>query len=235
MSMVLLALRSFFFYVGFYSSLLVYACLCLTIGPFLAMPARYRFFLHWNDFVLFWLKFCCGISVHISGRENIPDHAVVVLSNHQSPWETIYLYRLFSPVSAILKKQLLRIPFFGWALSLLKPIAIDRSKKLAARKAVMEQGSDRLARGISIVIFPEGTRVAPGKEKPYQTGGTALAIETGSDILPVAHNAGLFWPSGKFIKFPGIISLVIGKPISSTGQSPRELTREIESWIKNAL
>ena len=229
---ILLFFRSCLFYLGFYSSLLICACLCLTVGPFLSLSGRYRYFLYWNRFALFWLKLCCGIHVDIQGRENFPDSALVILSNHQSPWESIFLYYFFSPVAAILKKELLQIPFFGWSLALLKPIAIDRKRKLTARQAILQQGKDRLAKNISILIFPEGTRVQPGENKIYQTGGAVLAIEAGASVLPVAHDAGRYWPARRFRKYPGTIKVRIGLPISTTGRSPRELTNQVETWIK---
>lgn len=232
MLIFLLFIRTCLFYLGFYSSLLIWAFLCLTIGPFLTLKNRFRYFLFWNRFAIFWLKICCKIHVDIQGQENIPKHALVILSNHQSPWETIFLYYFFLPVSAILKKELLRIPFFGWSLAMLRPIAIDRKRKLTARQAILQQGKNRLENGISILIFPEGTRLAPGQNKIYQTGGAVLAIEAGAKVLPVAHNAGHYWPARKFIKYPGTIKLRIGQEIDTTGRSARELTNQVESWIK---
>lgn len=232
---LLLALRSFIFYLGFYSSLLIYACLCLLIGPWLSIPKRYPFFLQWNHFIFLWLRLTCRIRVEILGQENIPSFPVVIVSNHQSPWETIFLYSFFTPVSAILKKELLSLPFFGWSLALLQPIAIDRSRKFKARNDLIQQGRDRFSKGISVLVFPEGTRVAPGVEKPYQSGAATLALETGAKILPVAHNAGYFWPSGKFLKHPGTIQVRIGPLIETDGKDARSLTREAEIWIKSAL
>ncbi|MBN4075063.1 MAG: 1-acyl-sn-glycerol-3-phosphate acyltransferase [SAR86 cluster bacterium] len=228
----ILFIRSCFFYLGFFSSLIFFTLFCITIGHFLPLKKRYQYFLYWNKFVIRWLTLCCGVKVAISGQENIPKHPVIVLSNHQSPWETIFLYQLFSPISAILKKELLSIPFFGWSLALLKPIAIDRKRKLSARQAILQQGKETLDQDISILIFPEGTRVKPGQNKKYQTGGTVLAIEAGATILPVSHNAGYCWPSDTFIKYPGTIKVTIGRPIATTGRSARELTQEVESWIK---
>jgi 1-acyl-sn-glycerol-3-phosphate acyltransferase len=232
MRIFILFIRSCFFYLGFFSSLIICALLCLSIGQFLSLKQRYHYFLFWNKFVLAWLRFCCGIKTVINGKEHTPQHPFIILSNHQSPWETIFLYQYFSPVSAILKKELLSIPLFGWSLAMLKPIAIDRKRKLNARQAVLEQGGSRLDQNISVLIFPEGTRVKPTETKKYQTGGAVLAIETGSVVLPVAHNAGYHWPSGKFIKYPGTITVTIGEPIDSSGRSARELIEEVEGWIK---
>lgn len=225
-------IRTCIFYLGFFSSLIVCTFFCLTIGLFLPLHKRYKYFLFWNKFIIAWLTFSCGVKISISGQENTPNHPVVILSNHQSPWETIFLYQFFSPVSAILKKELLNIPLFGWSLALLKPIAIDRKRKLTARQAILEQGKSRLEQNISILIFPEGTRVNVDQNKKYQSGGAVLAIEAGAKVLPVSHNAGYFWPSGKFLKYPGTIKVNIGKPIETAGRSARELTEQVESWIK---
>ena len=158
-----------------------------------------------------------------------------MLSNHQSPWETIFLYYFFQPLAATLKKELLYIPFFGWTLALLKPIAIDRSKKRQARKMILSQGKSRLDNAISVLIFPEGTRVDPGQDKAFSSGGATLAIESGAKILPVAHNAGEFWPAHKFIKTPGTVKVIIGEPIDTQGREPRELTEQVRVWIKQAI
>jgi 1-acyl-sn-glycerol-3-phosphate acyltransferase len=232
MRTIIIFIRSCFFYLGFFSSLIICALLCLSLGQFLSLPGRYRYFLYWNKFVLAWLRLCCGIRTQINGKENIPEQPFVILSNHQSPWETIFLYQFFSPVSAILKKELLSIPLFGWSLAMLNPIAIDRKRKLNARQAVLEQGKNRLDQNISVLIFPEGTRVKPGDNKKYQTGGAVLAIECNATVLPVAHNAGHYWPSGKFLKYPGMLTVNIGKPIDTANRSARELIEEVESWIK---
>ncbi len=230
---IILFIRSSIFYLGFFSSLIVFTIFCLTLGLVLSLQQRYKYFLYWNKFIIAWLTITCDIKVNVSGVENIPSHPVVILSNHQSPWETIFLYHFFSPVSAILKKELLSIPLFGWSLALLKPIAIDRKRKLTARQAILKQGKSRLEQNISILIFPEGTRVRVGQNKKYQSGGAVLAIESGATVLPVSHNAGYFWPSGKFLKYPGTIKVNIGKPIETSGRSARELTEEVEGWIKH--
>jgi 1-acyl-sn-glycerol-3-phosphate acyltransferase len=229
---IILFIRTIFFYLGFFSSLILFTFFCLTIGLILPLQQRYKYFLYWNKFIIAWLTITCGVKVVISGQENIPSQPLVILSNHQSPWETIFLYQFFSPVSAILKKELLSIPLFGWSLALLKPIAIDRKRKLTARQAILDQGKNRLEQNISILIFPEGTRVKVGENKKYQSGGAVLAIDSGAAVLPVSHNAGYFWPSGKFLKYPGTIKVNIGKAIETNGRSARELTQEVESWIK---
>jgi 1-acyl-sn-glycerol-3-phosphate acyltransferase len=228
-------LRSLLFYLGYYSVLAPHTILCVIFGLFMSLKTRYHYFLIWNAFSLWWLRITCGVRWQVTGMENVPSGAFVMLSNHQSPWETLFLYWEFLPVCAILKKELLKIPFFGWALRLLNPIAIDRSKKARSLQQLMEKGKANLADGISVLVFPEGTRVAPGMEKKYSAGGAELAIAAGKPIVPVAHNAGLFWPAHKIIKHAGTIQVVIGKPIDTTGKDAREVTREIEAWTRQAI
>ena len=226
------AIRATLFYFIYSLSLVIYASLCILVGWMLPLHSRYPFFLMWNRFAVWWLKISCGVSYRITGAENIPDKPYVLLCNHQSPWETLFLSYRFQPACAILKKELLKIPFFGWGLALLQPIAIDRSKRRAAREQLLTQGKDRINRGFSILIFPEGTRVDPGVEKKYSTGGAELAIATGVPVLPVAHNAGKFWPARKLAKKPGCIDMIIGKPVSSVGREARGLTEEFRQWVE---
>lgn len=228
-------LRSLLFYAGYSLSLVVHATLSLLLGWMLPLQTRYRYVLLWNRFVLWWVAVCCGVRCHIEGREKIPAEPFVMLSNHQSPWETIFLYWEFLPLCAVLKVELLRIPFFGWALRLLKPIAIDRSKRRDARQSLLSQGRDRLQRGLSVLVFPEGTRGDPGQDRKYFTGGAELAIATGARVVPVAHNAGVFWPARKLVKTPGTITVIIGDPIDSTGREARELTEQVKVWITSVM
>lgn len=230
-----LFLRAVLFYFGYSSSLLIHSSLCIIFGWLLPIKSRYRFFVLWNRFILRWLKITCGVDYRIFGIENIPPHPFVMLSNHQSPWETIFLYGYFPPLCAILKKELLRIPFFGWALAMLNPIAIDRGKRIGARQSLLNEGRKRLADGISVLVFPEGTRVAPGEEKKYSAGGVELAVSSEALIVPITHNAGHCWPTRKFLKTPGVIDVVIGRPIPAKGRDVRELTEEVRSTIQGAL
>lgn len=169
------------------------------------------------------------------GAEKLPSEPVVILANHQSQWETIFFYKLVFPVAPILKRELMNIPFWGWALRLQKPIAIDRSKPREAGKSLLIQGVDRVKRGYSIIIFPEGTRSQPGTLKRFSRGGARLAVAAGAPIVPIAHNAGVCWPARTFIKYPGLITVTIGSPISTSEASDDRLTSEVESWIKNQL
>jgi 1-acyl-sn-glycerol-3-phosphate acyltransferase len=224
-------IRAVIFYSGYSISLVIWASLSVLFGGMMPLRARYPFCLQWNRFAVWWLGIVCGVRFRTSGSENIPDGPFVLLSNHQSPWETIYFTYRFLPICPIVKKELLVIPFFGWALAVLKPIALDRSKRRAARDQLLGQGQDRLSNGFSILIFPEGTRVDPGVEKKFSTGGAELAIAARVPVLPVAHNAGKFWPAHKLGKTAGYIDMVIGKPIPSMGREARELTEEFRLWV----
>jgi 1-acyl-sn-glycerol-3-phosphate acyltransferase len=197
----------------------------------LPLHSRYRYFVQWNRFVVWWLGVCCGVRYQIQGREKVPSEPFVLLANHQSPWETLFLYYEFKPLCAVLKRELFRIPFFGWALWLLRPIAIDRNKRRGARDSLLSQGKQQLGNGISILVFPEGTRGKPGEDRKYYTGGAELAIAAGAKVLPVAHNAGELWPAHKLVKKPGIITVVIGDPIDTSGREARELTEQFKQWV----
>ncbi|MFN0002162.1 MAG: lysophospholipid acyltransferase family protein [Pseudohongiellaceae bacterium] len=232
---ILPALRSTLFYLGYILTLIPHTTLCVLLGWMLPLKSRFRFFVLWNRFSIWWLKITCGVEYRIHGVENIPAHPFVLLSNHQCPWETIFLYAYFAPLCAILKMELLRIPFFGWAMALLGPIAINRKNPRLALKTLLTMGKARLQAGISVLVFPEGTRVAPGVEKKYSSGGAALAITSGVLVLPVAHNAGLFWPSKKFLKTAGVIDVVIGAAIATTNREPRELTEAVQLWTQHTL
>ena len=164
-----------------------------------------------NHLFIGWLRIICGVRYQVVGKENLPqDRPFVLLVNHQSEWETIYLQLLVKPISTVLKKELLRIPFFGWALKITRPIAIDRGSPKQALRQTLEEGIKRLSTGISVLIFPEGTRVSPGEKGKYARGGINIAIKANAPIVPIALNAGEFWPADKFLKFPGTISVVIG-------------------------
>ncbi len=203
---------------------------------FLPFAVRYKISDIWIHSLLYMLKLCCGLSYEVEGLENIPqDQAAIILSKHQSAWETIALRQIISPQTAVLKKSLLQIPFGGWALATLKPIAIDRSNQKQALKMLLEQGSERLQEGLFVLIFPEGTRVAPGAYKKFNAGGAMLAQKTGRPVIPLAHNAGDFWPRNSFLKFPGVIKVKIGPMIESTNKSAKEINAETEAWIARAM
>ena len=233
MGRLILYLRSALFYLGYYLSTLVIAPVCI-VGAWLVPRERaYVFYYAWCRFVLLWFRVSIGVRYEISGLENLVRRPVVVLANHQSEWETIFLYNLLAPVCPILKRELLRIPFWGWALKLQQPIAIDRSKPHEAGKSILTQGKDRLSRRMSVIIFPEGSRIATDRMKKFSRGGAKLAIAAGVPILPIVHNAGYCWPPRQFLKYPGRISLAIGPPVETTGADASQLTEQVESWIRS--
>ena len=179
-----------------------------------------------------WLKFTCNLSFEIHGSENIPNKPCIVFCNHQSAWETLCFQLLFPPLSFVLKRQLLWIPFFGWGLASLNPIAIDRSAGAKAMRQVLKQGKERIDAGWWILLFPEGTRTAPGAKGNYSPSAAALAKRTQCPLIPVAHNAGQYWSRNAFDKHPGVIQVVIGEPLELEGKSAAEITAEAESWIE---
>jgi 1-acyl-sn-glycerol-3-phosphate acyltransferase len=177
-----------------------------------------------------------GIHNRITGWENLPTgetDAAILLVKHQSLWETFSMIALMPhPLAYVFKKELLRIPFFGWAIGSLDMIHIDRKQGTQAFSKVVEQGKRLLDKGTWVIMFPEGTRTARGQQGVYKTGGTRLAIETGAPVVPVAVTSARCWPKKAFIKTPGIVDISIGKPISSAGREPAELMREVEAWIE---
>lgn len=209
----------------------VIALLTFPFGPF----TRYRIITCWTRLILWATAAICGIRYHVLGTANIPAGACVVLSKHQSAWETLAFQVIFPPQVYVIKRELLWIPFFGWGLAMLSPVAIDRAAGRRALKQMLAQGRERLARGFWIIVFPEGTRIAPGLRGTYQTGGAAIAVHAGAPVLPVAHNAGTVWPRHAFRKYPGTITVSIGMPIDSRGRKADALTREVETWIESEV
>lgn len=227
--------RSLIFYCGYVPATIVLSTLFITLFPVLPEKGRYHLSAFWCRVILFWLRITCGVRYQIKGRQHLNDDAVVILANHQSSWETLLFYQLKYPLAPILKKELLRIPFWGWALRLMKPIAIDRSKPRLAGKSLLEQGVRRLKQGYSIIIFPEGTRSPAGRIKAFSRGGAKLALAANTPILPVALNAGKCWPPHQFRKFPGLITVQFGALVSPSGHDADSLTTEVESWIRETV
>jgi 1-acyl-sn-glycerol-3-phosphate acyltransferase len=208
-----------------------YALLALATFPLRPM-ARYRVITGWSRAALFLARSLLGIDWKVEGHENLPAGPAVILSKHQSAWETIAFQYIFPPQVYILKRELLWIPFFGWGLALMSPIAIDRSRGFAALKNIARRGRERLDQGFWVVIFPEGTRVAPGERRAYHLGGAWLAAASGAPIVPVAHNAGRVWPRNSFLKRPGTVTVRIGPPIESRDRDPKMLNTLAETWIE---
>jgi 1-acyl-sn-glycerol-3-phosphate acyltransferase len=208
-----------------------YAILSLATFP-LPRLTRYRVISGWSRLVLFLAERILGISCRIEGAENLPSRPSVILSKHQSAWETLAFQKIFPPQVHVLKRELLWIPFFGWGLALMSPIAIDRSRGVAALRSIARRGRERLEQGFWIVVFPEGTRVAPGERRAYQLGGAWLAAESGAPVVPVAHNAGLLWPRNAFLKRSGTVTVRIGPPIDTRDRDPKAVNAMVETWIE---
>jgi len=234
MSRVLTVLRSVVFLVLQTALTVVWSIVSLLTFPFEPLT-RYRIITTWSRLVVWLAQVICGIRYEVRGLERLPQRPSIVLGKHQSAWETLAFQVFLPPQVWVLRRSLLRVPFFGWGLAMASPIAIDRSAGMQALKQTLEQGRDRLARGFWIIIFPEGTRVAPGQRAKYQVGGAWLAAKTGAPVVPIAHNAGRLWRRNAFLKFPGIITVSIGEPIDPAGLKPEELNRRVEDWIESEV
>jgi len=233
---ILLKVRAVMFALGFYPVTILFAPICLLLGPALSFKQRFVFFTIINYFYIFWLRVTCGLKVEVIGRENLPkEGAFVVVANHQSEWETLYFQLLLRPQAVVLKRELLKIPLFGWALGMLSPIALDRSKPRDALKQLLKQGSERLKDGIPVLIFPQGTRVPVGKMGRFNKGGTMLAVSNEVPIIPIVHDAGRYWPGKSFIKYPGVIKVRIGKPVAVAGRPVDEIHAEVIGWIEQEM
>ncbi len=211
-----------------------YSLLALATAP-LPRIWRYRIISGWSRIVIWLSRVVLGIRYRVEGLESLPRKPVVFLSKHQSAWETLAFQVFLPPQVLVLKRELLWIPFFGWGLALMSPIAINRSRGTRALKRMADIGRRRLAQGFSIVVYPEGTRVAPGKRRAYQQGGAWLAVKAGAPVIPIAHNAGLLWPKNAFIKRPGTITVQLGAPMESLGTTPAALNAEVEAWIESRM
>jgi 1-acyl-sn-glycerol-3-phosphate acyltransferase len=211
-----------------------YSIVALATFP-LPRLARYRVISGWSHAMVWLAKHILGIDYRVLGRENLPKNPAVILSKHQSTWETLAFQVIFPPQVLVLKRELLWIPFFGWGLALTSPIAIDRSSGVQALKRMAELGRERLAQGFWIAIFPEGTRVQPGRKGKYHPGGAWLAVHCGAPVVPVAHNAGLLWGRKAFLKRPGTVTVEIGAPIDVRAHTPESLNAAVEEWIEGRM
>ena len=227
-------LRSLLFYMGLISSTMFIVPFNLLIFP-LPFAKRYYFATRWTAFNLWWLKITCNLNHSIDGLENIPTNASIIMSKHQSAWETLAIQLIFPTQVWIVKRELLWIPIYGWGLASMQPIAIDRGSAIKAFRQIVKQGCKRLAEGYWVVIFPEGTRVAPGQTKNYLPGGGMLAEKSGVSIIPIAHNAGYFWPRNRITKRSGTIQMVIGPAIDPKGKTATEITEEVAQWIEGTV
>lgn len=226
-------LRSLVFTTFFMLFTFLYAIFFVVVAPFLSWRNRFALARNWAGTVIGALRIICGLGYRIEGREHIPvGEACIALVKHSSAWETVAQALLVPPQVWVLKRELMWIPFIGWGLKLLRSIAINRGAGGSAVRQMIEQGRDRLSRGEWIVVFPEGTRMPPGETRRYGVGGAAVASDTGARIVPVAHNAGYFWPRRGLLKRPGTIRVVIGAPIDTRGRDPREINEEVQRFIE---
>ncbi|MGA7593834.1 MAG: lysophospholipid acyltransferase family protein [Gallionella sp.] len=224
---------------------LIFLLLQITITPVFSLAAlltfpfkpltRYRLISLWAKMMLPLLRLVCGIRHEVRGIENLPKQPCIVMCKHQSAWETLALQVVFPPQVWVLKRELLWIPLFGWALALTSPIAIKRSDGKGAMKQLLKQGKARLEHGFCVVVFPEGTRVPYGQRGKYKIGGALLAASTGVPVIPVAHNAGRLWGRNAFSKHPGLITMSIGVPIETSGLKAEEIKQRVETWIENEI
>jgi 1-acyl-sn-glycerol-3-phosphate acyltransferase len=203
------------------------------------LPWRWRIALSvtWRRCFMASVRGILGIHMRLKGAENLPNSPCIILSKHQSAWETVALQEVFQPrwLIFVLKRELIRLPFIGWGLAAMRMISIDRQAGASALDQIVEQGRERLQAGFSIVVFPEGTRVAPGTRRRYKGGGAHLAVATGYPVVPVAHNAGELWPRNAFVKTPGVVTLSVGPAIDPRGKSAEEVLREVEAWIEGEM
>ncbi|CAH2798758.1 MAG: Phospholipid and glycerol acyltransferase (EC [uncultured Paraburkholderia sp.] len=226
-------IRSLLLLIYFVLFTVPYAIACFIAFPFMRADKRYWMAAGWCRVTLAVARWLNGIRYTVQGMENLPDGPAVLLSKHQSAWETLAFPALMpKPLCYVFKRELLYVPFFGWALGLLKMIHIDRKEGKYAFESVIRQGKARMAEGAWVIMFPEGTRTPTGKQGKYKTGGARFAIAIGAPVVPIAHNAGRVWPRNSFLKYAGIVIVSIGKPIQTTGLTPNEVNTRVEQWIE---
>ncbi len=230
----MLLFRSLIFVFFHVITAVIFSLLGVLLWP---LPFKWRYLAvsRWAVVNLWLLEKICGVRYEVEGRENISDQAGVILCKHQSSWETLALQAVFPPQVWVLKRELLWIPFFGWGLASLKPIAIDRAAGRQALSQIIEQGKKRLSAGYWVVVFPEGTRIPTGQMGRFGIGGAKLAVEANVPITPVAHDAGKAWPRHGFIKYPGVIKLVIGPTIDSQNKTAVELNQHVHQWMTRQM
>lgn len=224
------ALRSLIFLLIYAVTAILFSVVGVLIWP-LPFKQRYWVVSRWAVMNIWLLKVICGLRLEVEGQENIPKTPCVILCKHQSAWETLALQAIFPPQVWVLKRELLWIPFFGWGLASLRPIAIDRKAGRQALNQVIEQGRERLQSGALVVVFPEGTRLPPGTMGRFGVGGSRLAVDAGVPVIPVAHNAGSYWGKRGFLKRPGMIKMVIGATIETQGVSPTAVNQQAHDWM----
>ena len=226
-------LRSALFSIGLFVSTVLYAIPCVLVR---ILPYRmcFAFVSSWCAVNVFWVRVTCGIKYEISGLENIPGEPCVIMSNHQSTWETLAFPGIFPTLTWVIKKELLYVPFFGWGIASVQPIALNRKQGKKAFQQLINDGKKKLALGRFILIFPEGTRIPYGEQRPLKVGGFMLAKQANVSILPVAHDSGRLWPRKHFLKTAGTVNVRIGKPISASDKSAEELRDMYADWLQTS-
>ncbi len=228
--------RSIIYFVLMTISTLLFATCLVTIGMLMSFRSRCKIANAWGMLNLWYLDKICNLKYEVTGWENMPEGSAIVMAKHQSTWETMALRGLFPPEQAwIMKRELVWLPIFGLAVIAVQSITINRSSGRSAMQQIITDGTAKLKKGRLVMIFPEGTRVSPGERKRYGLGGAILAEQSGYPIIPVAHNAGVFWRRRGVKKYPGTVQMVIGEPIDPTGKSSNEIIAEVEEWIESTV
>lgn len=229
-------LRSVLFYLGYSVATIIWGSLSVLVGWLLPYRLRFQFIIGaWTRVCLFWLRVTCGIRHEIEGKEHIPAEPCVVFCRHESTWETLFLQTLLVPQATLIKRELLWIPFFGWAFALTRPIAIDRSSPRNALRHLIRVGTSRLREGIWVVLFPEGTRMPSGELGRFQAGGGALAQAAKAPILVIAHDAGQYWPAHQLKKRPGTVRVCIMPPVQPNDRDSKSMTEEARRVMSLAM
>ena len=229
-------IRSIIYFIALVLSIIFFGLAMSTVGLLLPLSVRDWLSRAWGTTNLWLMRVICGLKYRIRGEENLPKDAAIVMSKHQSSWETISLKGLLiKEQSWILKRELMWIPIFGWALASVPTIAINRKAGRQALKQIIEQGKKLLDQGRILVVFPEGTRTAPGERRKYAIGGAMLAEKSGYPVIPIAHNAGVFWKRRDLKKYPGTIDVVVGEPIETKGRKASEINSMVENWIEGQV
>ena len=236
MSKFIAALRSLLFVLWMAATVIPWAVFSLIASIFIRGTPLFWFTTFWLRIAITGCRFICGVRYEVKGMENLPDGPAILLSKHQSTWETFAFPTLMPrPLCYVFKRELLYIPFFGWAMARLDMVHIDRSKRAEAWNRVAEQGKRFMAQGNWVIMFPEGTRITRGQQGTYKTGGTRLAMATGAPVVPIAVNSASCWPRKSFLVRPGLVTVSIGKPIAPAGREADELMREVEGWIEGEM
>lgn len=232
----MILIRSLLYLVSLVVTTVILAGLLSLVGWLLPYRQRCLIANAWGATNLWFLKHLCGLGYRIEGLEKIPESGAIILAKHQSAWETMALRALLPPEQAwVLKRELMWVPFFGWAAATVQPIAINRKSGSKAARQVIDTGIERLRQGRLVVIFPEGTRVAPGERRRYGLGGALLAEKTGMPIIPIAHNAGTFWRRRDIRKYPGTVQVVVGDAIPTADRKAADINKDVEAWIENTM